>query len=103
MYKLCKVFASKAKQVARDKAKESGGGLTEGVKKDSLIEREFAPFKLSSQIQDSVKQFKVQYKTSVYGIMVLYMHVSCMHTGTPASHPHSLQPWPAPAPLGQDE
>lgn len=66
MYKLCKTFNSKAKQVARDKEKQSGGDL-EGVKRDAIrkdtrmasLEDTFAPLKLSSQVQDNIKQFKV--------------------------------------------
>lgn len=67
MYKLYKMFSSKAKQIARDKEKESGGGLAGGVRRESSmsqgresIEEQFAPLQLSSKIQNSIKQFKVQ-------------------------------------------
>ena len=62
MYKLYKMFVSKAKQIARDKDKQGGGALAAGVKRDSSEpseEEQFAPVKLSSLVQESVKQFKV--------------------------------------------
>ena len=63
MYKLFKMFTSKAKQVARDKEKAAGGGLTGGVvkkDKDSTTQKqEYAPLKLTTQIQDNIKLFKV--------------------------------------------
>lgn len=67
MYKLYKLFTSKAKQVSRDKEKkEAGGGLTGGVRRgdapvkgSASLEDEYAPLKLSGQVQEYVKQFKV--------------------------------------------
>lgn len=60
MYKLFKMFTSKAKQIAREKEKESGGALTTNIRKDKKVEEpEFAPLKLSSQIQESIRVFKV--------------------------------------------
>lgn len=68
MYKLYKMFTSKAKQLARDKEKETGGGvLGGGVRRDTVtrpghasLEDEYPPLKLSGQVQEQVKQFKVR-------------------------------------------
>ena len=51
MYKLFKTFNSKAKQLAKEKGK--GGGARD----DS--EDVYAPIKITTTIQDQVKQFKV--------------------------------------------
>ena len=60
MYKLFKMFTSKAKQIAREKEKESGGTLTANIKKDKKVEEpQYAPLMLSSQIQESIRVFKV--------------------------------------------
>ncbi len=63
MYKLLKMFNAKAKQLAREREKEAGGALTGGVKKgmDSKApeQQQYAPVKLSTHIQDSIKLFKV--------------------------------------------
>lgn len=70
MYKLYKLFTSKAKQIVRDKEKETGGGVLGGpVRRDTAaskgsvsleLEGQCAPLKLSGQVQENVKQFKVQ-------------------------------------------
>ena len=51
MYKLFKTFNSKAKQLAKEKGK--GGGAKDGG------EDVYAPIKITTSIQDQVKQFKV--------------------------------------------
>ena len=61
MYKLYKMFNNKAKQVMREREKEAGPG---GIKRDSVrgqetLEEQFAPVRLSSLVQNSIKQFKV--------------------------------------------
>ena len=52
MYKLFKTFNSKAKQLAKEKGK-GGGAKDEG-------EDVYAPVKITTNIQDQVKQFKVR-------------------------------------------
>ena len=51
MYKLYKTFNAKAKQLAKEQAK--GGGAKEG-------EDVYAPLKMTTTIQEGIKQFKVQ-------------------------------------------
>ena len=58
MYKLYKMFNAKAKQLSRSKEKEAP--LMGGAKKDKdAQQQDYAPIKLTSQIQDSIKLFKV--------------------------------------------
>ena len=52
MYKLFKTFNAKAKQLAKEKGK--GGGAKDGP------EAVYAPVKITTTIQEQVKQFKVQ-------------------------------------------
>ena len=52
MYKLFKTFNAKAKQLAKEKGK--GGGAKDGT------DGEYAPVKITTTIQEQVKQFKVQ-------------------------------------------
>lgn len=63
MYKLEKLFLSKAKQVAKGKEKEAGVGLAGGVRRDTqdaISSLEYAPLKLASFMKENVKQFKVR-------------------------------------------
>ena len=50
MYKLYKTFNAKAKQLAKEQTK--GGGAKEG-------EGVYAPLKMTTTIQEGIKQFKV--------------------------------------------
>jgi hypothetical protein len=67
MYKLYKMFTSKAKQIIRDREKEAGGGVAGGIKKDAAgkgsvsldLEEQYPPLRLTGQVQDTNKQFKV--------------------------------------------
>ena len=62
MYKLNKLFNSKAKQLVREREREGGADLESGMKRDTTkasLEETFAPLKLSSQVQQQIKQFKV--------------------------------------------
>ena len=57
MYKLYKTFNAKAKQLAKEQAK--GGGAKDkmgGVKEEDDT---YAPLKMTSAIQEGIKQFKV--------------------------------------------
>ena len=51
MYKLFKIFNAKAKQLAKERAK-GGGAKEEG-------DGTYAPLKMTSTIQEGIKQFKV--------------------------------------------
>ena len=105
MYKLYKMFNSKGKQLARDREKEAGGGLTGGLKKDKTAktqELDFAPVKLSSQIQDNIRLFKVHaWACRTSWILSLLMMIVCL--GAPACNPHPVQPRAATEALGQDQ
>lgn len=74
MYKLYKMFSSKAKQIVREKEKEAGGGVTGGVRRDAAgkgsldLEAQYAPLKLSSLVQENVKQFKVHVMLECYKV-----------------------------------
>ena len=52
MYKLYKIFNAKAKQLAKERAK--GGGA-----KEKEEDGAYAPLKMTSTIQEGIKQFKV--------------------------------------------
>ena len=52
MYKLYKTFNAKAKQLAKERGK--GGGAKEDT------EEIYAPVKMTTSIQEQVKQFKVR-------------------------------------------
>lgn len=52
MYKLYKTFNAKAKQLAKERVK--GGGAKEDTKEV------YAPVKMTTSIQEQVKQFKVR-------------------------------------------
>ena len=79
MYKLYKMFSSKAKQIVREKEKEAGGGMTGGVRRDAAaaakgsldLEGQYAPLKLSGLVQENVKQFKVRVKSTMHGKQIL--------------------------------
>ena len=55
MYKLFKTFNAKAKQLAKEKGK--GGGTKENT------EDIYAPVKMTTTIQNQIKQFKVHVHT----------------------------------------
>ena len=63
LYKLKKVFSSKAKQKAREKDKDKvAGGPKRDVKdsRDSMdVGKDYAPLKLASVVLDGVKDFQV--------------------------------------------
>ena len=61
MYKLCKTFNAKAKQLK----KERGGDLGGGVRREAVEEEEvFAPLKMAQTIQEQITQFKVRGTTN---------------------------------------
>ena len=81
MYKLEKLFLSKAKQVAKGKEKEAGLGLAGGGRRDTqdvISTLDYPPLKLASLMKENVKQFKVCY---LYACMHVHVHV-CMHACT---------------------
>lgn len=89
MYKLYKQFTSKAKQVTRDREKEAGRTIGGDAMRDGTkaLEAEFAPLKLSSQVQESIKQFKVR------GIIVQWkglFDTVLYIIGVPSYHPHTM-------------
>lgn len=57
MYKLYKTFNAKAKQLAKEQAK--GGGAKDKVGGTKEGEGIYAPLKMTSTIQEGIKQFKV--------------------------------------------
>jgi hypothetical protein len=57
MYKLYKTFNAKAKQLAKEQAK--GGGAKDKVGGAKEEADTYAPLKMTSIIQEGIKQFKV--------------------------------------------
>ena len=71
MYKLFKKFNAKAKQ---SKA-AAGRELSQQTKQDSSKEEEFAPLKMTSCVQEKIKEFKV----SSYSVLQCCCYCGCVH------------------------